>query len=159
MRDLAFEHNKGVIFMLNMIDEVQRFRHHFDTKKLGLELGCAVFALSAKTLIGLHEFKLGLIDAAKHPQDFMPNKTNDTQTPLLEISRDLSRRYGMKADVVLKQQNRIDDFLLNSVFGGFIFLAIMFLLFQSIFTWASPLMDGVETVMTELAMLSSQVIP
>jgi ferrous iron transport protein B len=49
--------------------------------------------------------------------------------------------------------------LLNSFFGGFIFLAIMFLLFQSIFTWASPLMDGVETIMTELAMLSSQVIP
>jgi ferrous iron transport protein B len=49
--------------------------------------------------------------------------------------------------------------LLNSFFGGFIFLAIMFLLFQSIFTWASPLMDGVETIMTELAMVSSQVIP
>jgi ferrous iron transport protein B len=71
----------------------------------------------------------------------------------------LSRRYGIKADVVLKQQNIIDNFLLNSFFGGFIFLAIMFLLFQSIFTWASPLMDGVETIMTELAMLSSQVIP
>jgi ferrous iron transport protein B len=78
---------------------------------------------------------------------------------LLEISRELSRRYGIKADVVLKQQNRIDNFLLNSFFGGFIFLAIMFLLFQSIFTWASPLMDGVETIMTELAILSSQVIP
>ncbi|MFT6284357.1 MAG: ferrous iron transport protein B [Arenicella sp.] len=78
---------------------------------------------------------------------------------MLEISRGLSRRYGIKADVVLKQQNRIDDFLLNIFFGGFIFLAIMFLLFQRVSTWASPLMDGVETVMTELAMLSSQVIP
>jgi ferrous iron transport protein B len=77
---------------------------------------------------------------------------------LLEISRGLSRLYGIKADMVLKQQNIIDNFLLNSFFGGFIFLAIMFLLFQSIFTWARPLMDGVETIMTELAMLSGQVI-
>mgnify|MGYP000461988108 CR=1 FL=1 len=37
VRDLAFEHNKGVIFALNMINEMQRFRHHIDTKKLGHE--------------------------------------------------------------------------------------------------------------------------
>jgi ferrous iron transport protein B len=61
--------------------------------------------------------------------------------------------------VVLKQQNRIDDFLLNNLFGGLIFLSIMFLLFQSIFTWATPLMDAVETGITQLAMLSSQVLP
>ncbi|WP_299078151.1 ferrous iron transporter B [uncultured Paraglaciecola sp.] len=159
VRDLAFEHNKGVIFALNMIDEVQRFGHEIDTDKLASDLGCAVFALSAKTLIGLHEFKLALEDAATHPQDFVPVKTKDTQVPVLEISRELSARYGIKADVVLKQQNKIDSFLLNSVFGGLMFLTIMFLLFQSIFTWASPLMDGVESIVTELALLCSQVLP
>ena len=132
VRDLAFEHNKGVIFALNMIDEVQRFGHEIDTDKLASDLGCAVFALSAKTLIGLHEFKLALEDAATHPQDFVPVKTKDTQVPVLEISRELSARYGIKADVVLKQQNKIDSFLLNSVFGGLMFLTIMFLLFQII---------------------------
>lgn len=159
VRDLAFKHNKGVIFTLNMIDEVQRFGHQIDTDKLASDLGCAVYALSAKTLIGLHEFKLALIDAAKHPQHFVPLKTTDSQTPILETSRILSARYGIKADVVLKQQNRIDDFLLNSVFGGLIFLTIMFLLFQSIFTWASPLMDGVESIIAEMALVSSQLIP
>lgn len=159
VRDLAFKHNKGVIFALNMIDEVQRFGHQIDTDKLASDLGCAVYALSAKTLIGLHEFKLALIDAAKHPQHFVPLKTIDSQTPILETSRILSARYGIKADVVLKQQNRIDDFLLNSVFGGLIFLTIMFVLFQSIFTWASPLMDGVESIIAEMALVSSQLIP
>lgn len=159
VRDLAFEHNKGVIFALNMIDEVHRFGHQIDIDKLSSDLGCKVYALSAKTLIGLHEFKQGLLEAAKHPQDFVPVKTNDSQEPVLEISRKLSARYGIKADVVLKQQNRIDDFLLNSVFGGLIFLTIMFLLFQSIFTWASPLMDGVELIIAELALLFSEVLP
>ena len=159
VRDLAFEHKKGVIFALNMIDEVQRFGHQIDTDKLASDIGCAVYALSAKTLIGLHEFKLALIDAAKDPQDFVPRETIHSRTPILEISRTLSARYGIKADVVLKQQNRIDDFLLNSVFGGLIFLTIMFLLFQSIFTWASPLMDGVESIIAEMALVSSQMIP
>jgi ferrous iron transport protein B len=61
VRDLAFVHNKGVIFALNMIDEVQRFSHHIDTDKFSQDLDCAVFALSAK-----------------HPQDFVPQITNDT---------------------------------------------------------------------------------
>lgn len=159
VRDLAFEHNKGIIFALNMIDEVERFGHHIDTAKLAQDLGCMVYSLSAKTLIGLHEFKLALIDAAKHPQDFIPVKTPDADSPVLEISRKLSRQYGIQADVVLKRQNKIDDFLLNSVFGGVIFLVIMFLLFQSIFTWASPLMDAVETVLAEMATFSTSILP
>jgi ferrous iron transport protein B len=159
VRDLALQHNKGVIFALNMIDEVQRFGHHIDTEQLAKDLGCAIHALSAKTLIGLHEFKLALIDAAGRPQDFIPLKTVDAEQPVLEISRKLSRQYGIQADVVLKRQNKIDDFLLNSVFGGLIFLVIMFLLFQSIFTWASPLMDAVETIIAELAIVVSGILP
>jgi ferrous iron transport protein B len=159
VRDLALQHNKGVIFALNMIDEVQRFGHHIDTEQLAKDLGCAIYALSAKTLIGLHEFKLALIDAAGRPQDFIPLKTVDAEQPVLEISRKLSRQYGIQADVVLKRQNKIDDFLLNSVFGGLIFLVIMFLLFQSIFTWASPLMDAVETVIAELAIVVTGILP
>lgn len=159
VRDLALQHNKGLIFALNMIDEVQRFGHHIDTEQLAQDLGCAVHALSAKTLIGLHEFKLALMDAASHPQDFIPVKTDEANQPVLEISRKLSRQYGIKADIVLKRQNKIDDFLLNNVFGGLIFLLIMFLLFQSIFTWASPLMDAVETIVGELAAFVTEVLP
>jgi len=159
VRDLAQQHNKGLIFALNMIDEVQRFGHEIDTAELAKDLGCAVYAMSAKTLIGLHEFKLALIDAAKHPQDFIPLKSEEAPRPVLEISRELSSRYGIKADVVLKRQNSIDDFLLNSVFGGVIFLVIMFLLFQSIFTWASPLMDAVEAAVGETAVLVTSLLP
>ncbi len=40
---------------------------------------------------------------------------------------------------------RIDRWLTHRVFGLAIFAAIMIVLFQSIFTWASPAMDAVET--------------
>jgi ferrous iron transport protein B len=159
VRDLAFEHNKGIVFALNMIDEVQRFGHHIDTEQLAKDLGCVVYPLSAKTLIGLHEFKLALIDAAKHPHDYIPVKTEDGEQPVLDISRKLSRQYGIHADVVLKRQNKIDDFLLNNIFGGLIFLVIMFLLFQSIFTWASPLMDAVESIVANAAIFMTSVLP
>lgn len=159
VRDLALQHNKGIIFALNMIDEVQRFGHQIDTAELAKDLGCAVYALSAKTLIGLHQFKLALLDAAKRTQDFVPVVNENSERPILEISREYSRRYGIQADVVLKRQNKIDDFLLNNMFGGLIFLVIMFLLFQSIFTWASPLMDAVEAIVADAAVLVTDFLP
>jgi len=53
--------------------------------------------------------------------------------------------------VVLKNQNRIDSFLLNSISGSVMFLLVMFFLFQSIFTFATPLMDAVESIIAYIA--------
>jgi ferrous iron transport protein B len=40
--------------------------------------------------------------------------------------------------------DRIDKVLTHKVWGTLVFLALMFLVFQSIFTWAKPLMDGID---------------
>jgi ferrous iron transport protein B len=39
--------------------------------------------------------------------------------------------------------DRIDRVLTHRVYGTLVFLVLMFLMFQSIFTWAKPLMDGI----------------
>ena len=59
--------------------------------------------------------------------------------------------FGPKVDFFIASQAKADSFFLHSVFGGFSFFAIMYLLFQSIFTWAAPLMDLVETVIATSA--------
>ncbi|MBA4066496.1 MAG: ferrous iron transport protein B [Isosphaera sp.] len=40
--------------------------------------------------------------------------------------------------------DRIDAVLTHRVWGTLVFLAVMFLMFQSIYLWAGPLMDGIE---------------
>jgi ferrous iron transport protein B len=65
----------------------------------------------------------------------------------------------MHQDLVLRHQNTLDSFLLNSVFGALAFIAIMFFLFQSIFTWSVPLMDGVEFVINALAQVTTAALP
>lgn len=149
---LARQHQKTLVFALNMIDEVQRFSHHIDTELLSQQLGSPVFAISAKTLIGIHEFKQALLAIATDPQHHLPASIKDEGT-LFERGRTIAKQHGIAASIVLKKQNRIDDFLLNSFFGGVIFLLLMFLLFQSIFTWAAPLMDGVEALIASTAQL------
>ncbi|RVU37570.1 ferrous iron transporter B [Rheinheimera riviphila] len=159
MLALARRFNKKMLFALNMIDEVERFGHHIDVNALAADVGCPVAALSAKTLQGISEFKqqaLALANAPTVPAEPMNEATTaniaaDTPVNPLVQSRKLAAKYGIKASIVLKTQNRIDAFMLNNVSGSIAFLLVMFLLFQSIFTFATPLMDGVENALGALA--------
>ena len=149
---LARKNNKAVVFVLNMIDEVERYGLDIDIKALHKELGAPVYALSAKTLKGVAAFKEALPGLAKQAQ--APTELNiqlGEQRKFIERARAINAEYGIRSDVVLKNQNRIDTFLLNNVLGGIAFLAIMFFLFQSIFTWAQPLMDGTEAAIGWIA--------
>ncbi|WP_404391101.1 ferrous iron transporter B [Pseudoalteromonas phenolica] len=156
VQNLARQHNKKVVFVLNLIDELQRFNHHIDVEALSKDLGAPVFALSAKTLIGVSEFQTGLLDIAR--EDLV-----DTHISIAEVglarAKKLAKKYAISSDIVLKKQNVIDSFLLNNVSGAFAFLGIMFLLFQSIFTWAAPLMDGVEAIIGDTATMVTGLLP
>ena len=63
----------------------------------------------------------------------------------------MARRFGPKGDILLKSQTRLDSFFLHSVTGGVSFFFIMYLLFQSIFTWSAPAMDAVESLLGAMA--------
>ena len=150
VQKLAFEHNKPVMFALNFIDEVKRVGESIDTDGLSKALGSPVLALSARSLDGLHEFKQSLLGMAGEPERYAT--TNGTpNAEAAERSQELANDFGIQHDIVLKNQNRIDNFMLNNWTGGLIFIAVMFVLFQSIFTLATPLMDGVESFIETLA--------
>ena len=55
--------------------------------------------------------------------------------------------------------DRIDAAALHRVWGPVIFLAIMALVFQSIFTWAAPLMDGTESLVSALGERVGALLP
>ena len=148
---IAKAHNKAVVFTLNMIDELIRFNHFIDTDRLSEKLGSPVFATSARTLIGISELQRGLKKIATTPQDYLVKETHINQQNVMQASKVLASEFAIQSDIVLKRQNKIDGLLLNSVFGGLAFLVIMFFLFQSIFTWAAPLMDATEAAIGGLA--------
>ncbi|MFT6271130.1 MAG: ferrous iron transport protein B [Alphaproteobacteria bacterium] len=158
VQEIAKRHDKTVVFTLNMVDELLRFNHHIDTSKLSEKLGSPVFAVSAKTLIGINELQKGLSEIAISPEKYNVRATEINQQPFAAAAKILAKEYAIRPDVVLKRQNTIDRFLLNSVFGGIAFLLIMFFLFQSIFTWAAPIMDATEDAIGLLAGVVSSVL-
>ncbi len=55
--------------------------------------------------------------------------------------------------------DRIDRVVLHRVWGPVIFLLLMAVVFQSVFTWAEPLQDGIESVIASLGAMVGSVIP
>ncbi|MBL4886657.1 MAG: ferrous iron transport protein B, partial [Planctomycetaceae bacterium] len=54
------------------------------------------------------------------------------------------------------QSNSLDRWLTHRVVGPVVFAAIMLLMFQAIYTWAGPLMDGIELAQGTLSNLLTQ---
>nr|WP_136251302.1 ferrous iron transporter B [Ningiella ruwaisensis] len=156
---LAKEHGKGCVFALNMMDEVARFGFEYDVKALSAKLGSPVYAISAKTLIGISEFTKALKEHAANPQSASVQTTELHDLSYVKAAKQLAEEFGIKQDLVLKRQTKLDNFLLNSVLGAVAFAAIMFFLFQAIFTWAAPLMDAVEAGIGFLAAGVSSLLP
>ena len=55
----------------------------------------------------------------------------------------------VEQDLPHRLTNRLDSVLLHKVFGPVIFLAVMAFVFQSIFSWAAPVQDGIDFVVRQ----------
>jgi ferrous iron transport protein B len=159
VQQLAKTHNKSVIFALNMLDQLTRFGHSIDIAKLSRQLGSPVYGVSAKTLVGVAEFTEALKEHAQNPHSAHVQQSELDRSNTLSFSKVLAKEHGISQDIVLKQQNRLDELLLNNIVGGIAFLLIMFFLFQSIFTWSVPLMDAVESSIAWAGGEVAQIIP
>jgi ferrous iron transport protein B len=148
--------NKKVIVLANMIDVLAKHNMSLDCKSLAQHLQVPVIPISAKTGLGMTEFYQQLNATLQSDA-----QSNGTFSPLSAqaikaLAAELTKNYGPKGDVLVKSQAKLDAFFLHSWIGGIAFFLIMYVLFQSIFTWAAPMMDAIEST---LALMADFVIP
>ncbi|MFO7762172.1 MAG: ferrous iron transporter B [Wenzhouxiangellaceae bacterium] len=143
---------KQVIVAANLMDVLDSHGIELDLAGLSRELAVPVVALSARTGRGIDE----LVELLRRS----PPRKPSVAAPDIEINDDvlvqktahrLAQRFGPRGDMLVRSQNRLDTFFLHSWFGGLAFFAIMYLLFQSIFTGAAPAMEAVETGLAAIA--------
>ncbi len=169
MKRVLDERGIRMLIVSNMIDEVLRSRELLDTQGLSSELGLPVVAVSAKTGAGFDSLKAQIAEQLKQTVSLANRAADDFSESAAELfsfdegtacrARDLARRFGPKTDVLLKTHNKLDRVFLSGTFGALIFAAIMLVLFQAIFSWAAPLMDGVESSISYLGQHVSALIP
>jgi ferrous iron transport protein B len=133
---------RPMIVALNQVDAAQRRGIRIDVEALQRELGVPV----VETVAIRHGGARALVEridamsahlAATAPRSVVAGDMHD------EVRRLLARAVCMPT-----RTSRVDDaldrWLLHPVFGLLALAAVMFLIFQAVYAWATPMMDGIE---------------
>ena len=137
------ELGRPILVVLNMMDEARRRGIQINTQKLSQRLGVPVVETVAVRNSGIENL-LHALDQGKYtvPQTELSGLTGEHHQKIETI---------FKKDVVnfVDQEDKRTDFLdkifLHPVLGLLSLAVMMFIVFQAVFAWAAPFMDGIET--------------
>ncbi|GAW40079.1 Ferrous iron transport protein B [Brevundimonas sp. SH203] len=153
---------RPMVLALNMFDIAQRQGLRIDLEKLRAELGVPIITTVATRKRGIDD----LIAAVETQADAAALVENSWHTPDAAELRSAAREAEriMKACVRPPERpdtltGKIDSVLLHPVGGLLILLALLFVMFQAVFTWAKPLMDGIEAGIAWLGAFVATVLP
>ncbi len=135
------ELGRPILLVLNMMDEARRRGMQINTQKLSERLGIPVVETVAVRNAGIENL-MNALDQGKY------------STPHTELSG-LSGSSHHKIETILhdvvhsvEQEDKRSDFLdkifLHPVLGLVSLALMMFVVFQAVFAWAAPFMDGIE---------------
>ena len=152
---------RPMVLALNMYDIAQRQGLRIDLEGLETALDVPVVPTTATRRRGIEDL-VEVVEAqlAQAPSD------SRWIAPDAEALRGTAREAEriMKACVRPPERpdtltGRIDGVLLHPVAGLAILMALLFVMFQAVFTWATPLMDGIEAALSALGAAIAAAMP
>ncbi len=133
------------LIALNMADDLRSRGGQIDTAALSRQTGCPVALISAKTGEGTAAVQDFLKGALGIPRPIELPILSDVPNCRAWSAR-LGGRASYRPPVAARWTRRLDGVFLHPVAGPLIFALVVIAVFQTIFTAAVPLMDGVETL-------------
>ncbi|HWC98957.1 MAG TPA: ferrous iron transporter B [Candidatus Sulfopaludibacter sp.] len=146
------------LVILNMADDLRSRGGKIDTAALSAQLGAPVALIAARKGEGVDrvfDFLAGV----------MPKPAPKTLPILQDVPKcrawagQVGTEAKYRAPLPPKWTRRLDSVLLHPVFGPLIFAAVVVLVFQTIFTYATPLMDAVKWMFAVSGNWIASVIP
>ena len=151
------ELGKPMIVALNQVDAAQRRGIRIDVDALQRELGLPVVETVAIRHGGARAL-VERIDAMGMRLDAPKPRLAPGQDAHAEVRRLLAQAVAMPA-----RTSRIDDaldrWLLHPVAGLLALAVVMFLIFQAVYAWATPMMDGIEAATAWLGGVVGDAMP
>jgi ferrous iron transport protein B len=147
-----------MVLVLNMIDIAERQGLRIDLAALSREIGAPVTTTVAVRRRGIEDL-VALLDGVEPPKPLPADM--EWRAPTAKDIREAHREAERILKIAVKPPERpdtwtgrLDDMLLHPVWGGLILTAILFFMFQAVFSWATPIMDLISA---GFAWLSTQV--
>ncbi|MDR3507992.1 MAG: ferrous iron transporter B [Caulobacteraceae bacterium] len=153
-----------IVLALNMYDIAQRQGLEIDLDKLSKELGVPIVTTVATRKRGIEDL-VSQVEALTHADHHTGMESGWREPSAKEL-----RAAHLNAERILKAcvkpparpdtwTGRLDDVLLNPVAGILILLAILFFMFQAVFSWAQPVMDLISSAFTLLGQGVGHLLP
>ncbi len=141
------------LVLLNMSDLMEARGGRVDTLALAQELGVPVAKISATRGVGL-DAVTHFLNRKAEPEKLVATAAGKIELPVMGNPRSyrqwahgVSSRTRYKAPLSNEWTKRIDGVLLHKIWGPLIFLAVVFAVFQVVFSIGQPLSDGFGEVL------------
>ncbi len=148
-----------VVVALNMIDLAERDGLVLSADVLARELGVPVIPTVAVRRRGLDALRVALGEALAHKPVAAGEAPPDDIALLQRQARRLSQAATVSETPVRRWGHAFDRMALHPVFGLILLAAILFVMFQSVFTWAQVPMDAITAGFAALTRGVDAVMP
>ena len=157
--------NKQVILALNMMDLLQKNNQEIDMTKLSKLLNSPVIPINARLGKGIDDLKYAINNYEHKHNRFIETKysSNVVDETMLRfnkinhiVNECLTKKGEDKSYLLTK---KIDNILTHKFYGYLIFISLLFIIFQAVFSWSSYPMELIETGFLHLGNLISNALP
>ena len=138
------ELGKPMILAINMADVARRRGIAIDLTALEHELGVPVVETVAVKQNGARALVEQIERMASEPH--APQVQLPEGADLHQETRRLLAAAVNMPDHAVRIDDTLDRWLLHPVFGLLALAVVMFLIFQAVYAWATPMMDGIEAI-------------
>ncbi|QIL20864.1 ferrous iron transporter B [Thermomonas sp. HDW16] len=149
---------RPMVVALNMVDAAKRRGIEIDVAALQRELGVPVVETIAVQHDGARALVAQLDAMQATPHEPRPVPPRDADALHAETRRLLELAVSMPSRTA-KIDDALDRWLLNPVFGLLALALVMFLIFQAVYAWATPMMDGIEAAAAWLGQTVGNAMP
>ncbi|HEX8726028.1 MAG TPA: ferrous iron transport protein B [Gemmatimonadaceae bacterium] len=150
----VLELGRPTVIALNRVDRLERAGLQIDVVELIHELGAVVVPVVATRGEGVDRLRHAIDRAASLPRatlrladdDAAGDDDHDAHRRYRWISRVIDRTVTRRERRTQSLSDRVDAVVLHRVWGPIIFLALMLVVFQAMFSWAQPLANGIQAL-------------
>jgi len=154
---------RPMILVLNLADEARRRGIRIHTELLAERLGMPVVETVAVRRQGVADLLAALdrlsADVQARPERLsLPERGEAVESLYARIDALLAECVEAP-DFTPRWQDRLDALVMHPVLGVVILAATLLLMFQAVFAWAAPLMDGIEALVGWLGEGAGELLP
>lgn len=150
---------RPTVVALNMIDLAERDGLVLDAAALSQALGVPVVPTVAVRRRGIAEIAAAVEDAERHGGDPVHPQPHLTLPERRLAATNIAKAAILSESAEHRLHAGLDKVLLHPWFGPPILFALLFIVFQAVFAWATPFADGLEGLIAALSGVVTEIVP